>query len=245
MAPQAEIIFIRIFKTMIGQADWYAFVVTMGETNLVGFFIERDKFAYAMTGLASDPQVRGVNFATFVMKGMASEALGAFFRLVRGAGYVHMAGNAPKEPMTAFTNLLGVYLQGNLVLVNGFDAGFFLVAFQAERLGSKGAGVGLDIGKAMAIQAIPLLSLKQGGHHGIRCIGLPSPNRNTQKRDQTEDQAHNQINEPLNYSFSHVIPSMFSNSPGCSCIIFSRVVRPVKMVFSTGNTSGLKWVVTI
>lgn len=216
-----------------------------------------------MAGLALNSQVRRMDFACTIMNGMAFQALGAGFGLMRGARHIRMALNAGHKGMTSLSNLHGIDFQGNFFFVDGFDTGVFLMAFQTEGLGSKCAGVGLHIGKTVAIQAIPCFAFQNWRHHwaGFICLGVP--NEKCQKRRQTDTQKQNPFDKPSHYSFPHVIPvfmmlaaipqfticipkfQRLSNSPGCSCIIFSRVVLPLNMVFSTGNVSGRKWVVTM
>ena len=161
-----------VLKGVVREADGFPFVIYVGRANLIGFLVKVNEFGNTMAGLALNSQVRCMDLARAIMNGMAAQALGACYGLVWGTRHIRMALDAAHKTVTSLSNFYGINFQGNFGFVDGFDTGVFLVAFQTEGLGSKPTGIGLYIGKTVAVQAIPLLSFQLRGHHGFDFPGI-------------------------------------------------------------------------
>ena len=159
-----------VSQGMIGAGEGRPFGVNRCKDNPVRGLIQGEVIRGEVTGLAGNPQMRTSGGPAFAMNRVTFRAGRPRSGNMWGSGYIPVALDAGNVTVSSLFNGFGFYLQGYFCLIHLPHAFRFAVAFHAQTLTRKGACIGMDIGKPVTIETVPLFAV-YGGRHQILLLG--------------------------------------------------------------------------
>ena len=134
MASPAGLFAARIVESVVDQADGLQGGIHMGQLYPVVGFIQPNELVLEMTGLAVNPQMRGMGGA-FPVNRVAIAALSPDGSAMRRPCYIGVAMDTGDILMRIVVEGLGGYLQRHILSVNGAATVGTGMAIVAKRFG--------------------------------------------------------------------------------------------------------------